>query len=164
MTEESQFAGDEVSEIDESIETSPPEYVQEPEKPSFWARLFDPTVRLAQLQANLDELNAAIARSPDVGVNYVLRGELYLKLKHYEHAVADFRDALQIVIHEVENNDWALVAQVLQDRAKRGLEKASRKLDVVPVNKVEHQQSEVEFPLKNEPETHLEEEIDEETT
>jgi len=91
-------------------------------------RLFSPNARKAALLRRIDDLTAAIERQPDAGSSYVLRGEAYLQLGQYELASIDFQNALEIVIHEVENARWGVIAQVLQDRAHHGLETAKRHL------------------------------------
>ena len=76
----------------------------------------------------LRELNQGIATHPDVPTNYVLRGELALETRDYAQAVADFEKALELAAAQVETNDWGILAQVMQDRADRGLAQARRRL------------------------------------
>lgn len=80
--------------------------------------------RLEQAEARLSDLDAALAQHPDSAANYVLRGEVYHQLGEYELAAADFSRALELAAAQVESDDWGLVAQAMQDRAERGLEKA----------------------------------------
>jgi hypothetical protein len=68
-----------------------------------------------------------IALYPDAAVNYVLRAELYLQTGDDELAVLDFRRGLGIAERQLERDRWGLVAQVVGDRARRGLEQAERR-------------------------------------
>jgi tetratricopeptide (TPR) repeat protein len=82
--------------------------------------------RLEQLNRRITRLTRAIEFSPETPTNYVLRGELYLELGNYEAAALDFRDALELTTTQVEQEDWGVVAQVMQDRAQNGLAEAER--------------------------------------
>lgn len=74
------------------------------------------------------DLEWAIEEFPDAPANYVLRGEVYLEANEYALAVMDFEQGLALAAEQFANADWGLVAQVLQDRALNGLEKARRRL------------------------------------
>ena len=82
----------------------------------------------AQQVERLYALNVAIRHFPESPSNYVLRGEFYLEQGAYEQAVADFREALEQAVQEVEAERWGIVAQSMQDRAQFGLEVAQQKL------------------------------------
>jgi Tfp pilus assembly protein PilF len=84
--------------------------------------LFPESDRAQRLQA----LDDAIALYPDTPSNYVVRGELYLEVKQVDLAVLDFRRALDLASRQVETNDWGFIAQVMQDRAQHGLDRAQR--------------------------------------
>lgn len=88
--------------------------------PSFWQRVSGIFGR----EARLYNLNWAISAYPDAAANYVLRGELLLSMRDSIGAAADFRRALELAVTDVENEDWGLVAQALQDRALVGLRDA----------------------------------------
>jgi tetratricopeptide (TPR) repeat protein len=91
-------------------------------------RAFFPTYyeRTEQLNRRITRLTRAIEFSPETPTNYVLRGELYLELGNYVAAAADFRDALELTTTQVAQEDWGVVAQVMQDRAQNGLAEAER--------------------------------------
>lgn len=76
------------------------------------------------LAARVTALNRAIDADPDAPVNYVLRGELRLKLREREAAAADFQKALALADSAFAASDWGLVAQTLCDRALAGLRRA----------------------------------------
>jgi len=76
----------------------------------------------------LQELNQTIALHPDVAMNYVLRGELYLQSDDVPRALDDFRTARILAEACLESADWGLIDQIAQDRAQRGVEKARRRL------------------------------------
>ena len=80
-----------------------------------------------KLQRHLYELNALIDRHPDAPANYVLRGELYLKAGRVHEAILDFERALEIASADLETRDWAVVAQVIENRARVGLQRATRR-------------------------------------
>jgi tetratricopeptide (TPR) repeat protein len=109
------------------VEASPAAAVEEDEPPStavpisVWTLLFNPK---AVAQQRIDDLGRAIERSPDAPSNYVLRGELLLKLRRYADAEMDFRRALDLAAAQVESQDWGVVAQVAQDRALAGLKQS----------------------------------------
>ena len=80
--------------------------------------------RRERLAARLRRLDRAIAAAPDAPVNYVLRGELRLKLRDRDQAAADFQRALALTDEAFRASDWGLVAQALADRALVGLRRA----------------------------------------
>ena len=80
------------------------------------------------LTQRLHALDEAIHQYPDAPSNYVQRGELYLEMRRYDEAAADFALALALSSAQVEQSDWGVVAQMLQDRAQRGLKKAQARL------------------------------------
>jgi tetratricopeptide (TPR) repeat protein len=77
---------------------------------------------------NFQYLDEAIESAPDTAVNYVLRGELYLKAREYALARRDFQRAYELAAAQFERSDWGLIAQAMQDRALTGLQKAENKL------------------------------------
>lgn len=83
--------------------------------------------RLSKRDQWMRSLNRAIAENPESPTNYVLRGELALESKAYEQAISDFKKALELASIQIETSDWGIVAQVMQDRAYRGLQEARRK-------------------------------------
>lgn len=87
-----------------------------------------PAEREAALAERLSQLNAAIQAHPDEVSNYVMRGEVFLKRRQYELAASDFRRSLKLAQLQIREEDWGLVAQVLQDRARIGLRKAEAHL------------------------------------
>jgi hypothetical protein len=104
-----------------------------PSSETWWRRLLQhllPTraQESEQIAERLLELDEVIALYPDAAVNYVLRAELYLQTGDDELAVLDFRRGLGIAERQLERDRWGLVAQVVGDRARRGLEQAERRL------------------------------------
>jgi len=83
----------------------------------------------AKFADRLLELDRAIYQHPDAMTNYVLRGELYLKIGEYEAAYADFEQGLDLAATQVEEADWGVVAQTMQDRALVGLRAAAKHVD-----------------------------------
>lgn len=104
--------------------------VTEMPKPSdsFWQRLkhfvFGSTEGTEQ---RLRGLSLAIEMHPDTPANYVLRGEIYLEIREYELAAADFQRALELAAAQFETSDWGGIAQVMRDRAEMGLEKTKNR-------------------------------------
>lgn len=82
-------------------------------------------------RAELLNLTDAIASFPNAPSNYVMRGELYLKLGHYAEARADFHQALTLASQEFADANWGLIAQSLQDRAVAGLREIDSRFDIV---------------------------------
>lgn len=76
----------------------------------------------------LNDLDEAISLYPQEAVNYVLRGELFLKQRSYALAALDFHRALEIVTPQVEARRWGLVAQIMRDRALQGLRRAGQRV------------------------------------
>ena len=115
--------------LDWSDEAPVDEVVDEDEEPKvgFLAGLLG-FKRRERLAARLRALDRAIAAAPDAPVNYVLRGELRLKLREREAAAADFQTALALADGAFTASDWGLVAQALADRALVGLRRAGYRL------------------------------------
>ena len=65
----------------------------------------------------------------------MLRGEVYLEMGAFDLAADDFRRALSLAAGQVEQNDWGLIAQVMEDRAQVGLQEAERRLDAADANR-----------------------------
>jgi tetratricopeptide (TPR) repeat protein len=84
----------------------------------------------AQKENQLRELVNAIERHPDAAVNYVLRGELYLKARQWDEAREDFRMALSLARSQYESSAWGVLAQGVQDRAIQGLRLLGEEPDV----------------------------------
>lgn len=76
----------------------------------------------------LAALDDAIVMHPESPSNYVLRGELYLKVRDYLQAAHDFEKARHLIERHLVEDNWGIVAQSLQDRALRGLEQARQHL------------------------------------
>lgn len=70
------------------------------------------------------ELDRAIERYPEAASNLVLRGELLLKQQQPERAKADFERAYEISAGRVADERFGFVAQMTQDRALDGLNRA----------------------------------------
>lgn len=84
----------------------------------------------ASRRAVMDELveyEEMIALHPEAPMNYVLRGELYEKIGYDELAVHDFEFGLELAQKMIEGDTWGIVAQVAQDRAQQGLDRAKRR-------------------------------------
>lgn len=126
LAEEDEGIGAEVERVAPAISAetfTPPETLSEPTSVaiSVWTLLFKPKAAARQ---RIDGLGRAIERHPNAPTNYVLRGELLLKLRRYAEAEMDFRRALDLAAAQVESQDWGVVAQVAQDRALAGLKQA----------------------------------------
>ncbi|MCC6804721.1 MAG: hypothetical protein IT319_17695 [Anaerolineae bacterium] len=91
--------------------------------PSLWTRIRRSFSRMERWH----NLNWTIAAYPDVAANYVLRGELLLRQGDTLGAISDFRHALTLAAHQMETDDWGVVAQAVQDRALAGLRDALRR-------------------------------------
>ena len=109
----------------------PPMLEWQPE-PSFWQSLRrrlwpSRDERDQEYRERLEELDEAIARHPEAAANYVCRGEIYLENSQPERAAADFERALALAAQEFEERRWGIVAQTLQDRARRGLQVARKR-------------------------------------
>ena len=108
-------------------------YEEQPPRESFWMWLKRTLLpsgeeRRSQNEYRLAELDRAIEYYPETPSNYVLRGELYLETGEYELAAADFNRALEYAAAQIEHDDWAIIGQVMQDRAQIGLESVQRHL------------------------------------
>jgi tetratricopeptide (TPR) repeat protein len=117
---------------DEASSHAQPVPLAAPEKvssPSWWQRLVGRFRRPGAVnqQYRLRELDEAIALHPDTVVNYVLRGEFYLKQGETDLAASDFRRALKLAAEQVETNNWGIIAQAMYDRAEVGLRQAERR-------------------------------------
>jgi hypothetical protein len=111
---------------DESVvEAEPAQEAVAPAKVGIFAGLLGS--RSAK-EAQYRELSYAIERRPSAPSNFVLRGEVALKLRDYEGAAQDFRHALALAQAEMVSNRWGVIAQAMQDRALDGLRIAERKL------------------------------------
>lgn len=78
--------------------------------------------------ARLEQLTRAIENSPDTAVNYVLRGEVYMDMREYALAHADFQRGYSVAEAQFEIADWGFLEQAMRDRALAGLDKAQRRL------------------------------------
>ncbi len=76
----------------------------------------------------LNNLTQAIEDAPESSVNYVLRAELYMKMREYALAQLDFQRAYELAETHFELADWGLLEQVMRDRALTGLDKVQRRL------------------------------------
>ncbi|MCI0711980.1 MAG: hypothetical protein L0154_17635 [Chloroflexi bacterium] len=74
----------------------------------------------------LRQINDAIKRQPNRALNYVLRGEYWLKQREPYLAVDDFEMALEVAMHELAASDWDYREQTVIDRARRGLRLAEQ--------------------------------------
>lgn len=110
-------------------QTETPAQAQPASQPSLWQRLWGRLRRpkAGSHQHRLRELDEAISLHPDVVVNYVLRGELYLKTGETDLAASDFRRALSLAVEQVETKNWGIIAQAMYDRAEVGLRQAERR-------------------------------------
>ena len=84
--------------------------------------------RRERLAARLRKLDRAIEAAPDAPVNYVLRGELRLKLGQRDEAAVDFQRALALAESAFTASDWGVIAQTMSDRALAGLRRAGYRL------------------------------------
>lgn len=121
----------------EMPEDSPIEAIVESEEKAktlsltFWQKLrrfFLPNheERREENLQRLRDLTVAIERYPEAAVNYLLRGELHLALAQYRLAQEDLEQALQLAEAQYQQDSWGLSAQVISDRARRGLEQILR--------------------------------------
>ncbi len=102
------------------------EKVKRPE--TFWERIKKVLFGSREgIEQRLRSLSLAIEKYPETPANFVLRGELYLDVKEYELAAADFQRALELAAAQFEASDWGGIAQVMRDRAEVGLERAQRR-------------------------------------
>ncbi|HYO87728.1 MAG TPA: hypothetical protein VER79_03720 [Candidatus Limnocylindrales bacterium] len=104
--------------------------VAEREHRSFLNRLFGLFTGGGRQQNDMEtELDRAIERYPESASNFVLRGELRLKRGDAEDARADFVRAYEIAAQNVADHQFGFVAQMTQDRALDGLERAKALLN-----------------------------------
>jgi tetratricopeptide (TPR) repeat protein len=75
-------------------------------------------------RARMHELNALIDSYPEAAVNFVERGELYLKAGELDAAGQDFEEAVRLSEAEYRASRFGLAAQVIRDRALAGLHAA----------------------------------------
>lgn len=109
------------------IEVQEPVLVVTP--PTFWQRLQRMFVSSpTDTAARLTQLTRAIEDSPEAAVNYVLRGEVYMDMREYALAHADFQRGYEVAEAHFEIADWGLLDQAMRDRALAGLDKAQRRL------------------------------------
>ncbi len=103
--------------------------LQLPQQVSGWQRIqrffFG---SFAEDVSRLTNLTQAIEDAPESSVNYVLRAELYMKMREYALAQSDFQRAYELAETHFELADWGLLEQVMRDRALTGLEKVQRRL------------------------------------
>ncbi|MDX1994247.1 MAG: tetratricopeptide repeat protein [bacterium] len=86
---------------------------------------------LQQAESRLRELEEAIEQRPEddapsKATHHILRGELFLKVRAYEQALAEFQQALALTEKQIDEGDWGVIAQILQDRAWQGFQRAQR--------------------------------------
>lgn len=128
---ETGLAEDEAAPRDEVIEEVQSAPVLSPAGEPVWKKLLQQVLGMPDAEAvqqRVNELNRAIADDPESAVNYVLRGEAYLDAGEYALAFADFQRGAEIAGTQVEQNDWGIVAQTVQDRALQGLKRAEKRL------------------------------------
>jgi Flp pilus assembly protein TadD len=86
------------------------------------------TSRISGRENRLRTLDRAIAEFPDAPTNYVLRGELLMKMGDADLAAADFLHAMTLAATQLETANWGFVLQALHDRAQMGYERAQKRL------------------------------------
>lgn len=74
----------------------------------------------------LRELDESIAIYPDEPINYVLRGEFWIKYFQAEKALPDFEKAIHLAQIELERSDWEYREQAIIDRAQQGIRVAKQ--------------------------------------
>ncbi|MCU0496629.1 MAG: hypothetical protein MUF87_04670 [Anaerolineae bacterium] len=82
--------------------------------------------RTQSLTRRLAMLDRAIEQNGELSSGYVLRGELHLEAGLIDQAVSDFQHALRLGEAGLKSETWGVLAQVMRDRAQRGLERAHR--------------------------------------
>jgi hypothetical protein len=55
-----------------------------------------------------------------------MRGELHLSAGMIDPALRDFRQGLALAERQLYTEQWGIIAQVMRDRAREGLEQALR--------------------------------------
>ena len=116
----------------DSESSEPVEPLYEQPKQSTWLERVRRLLGLSSRQERvrqLEQLNNQIAMNPKAFVAYVHRGELQLKDGDYVAAQHDFEQALDITGELLKTERLGLIAQIMQDRAERGLRKATNYLD-----------------------------------
>jgi hypothetical protein len=123
----SSVAEEQVILVETSSEVPEPEKVKS--QPTGWQQIrnffFGGS---ADVTARLNNLTQSIEDAPESAVNYVLRAELYMGLREYALAQADFQRASELAEVQFELADWGLLDQVMRDRALAGLDKVQRRL------------------------------------
>ena len=66
----------------------------------------------------LTQLNRNINLYPDAAVNYLLRGEYWLKAGNLEQAIADLNEAMALGAIELEQSAWEYREQAVLDRTQ----------------------------------------------
>lgn len=66
----------------------------------------------------LYELDFAVERHPDAPVNYLLRGEYWLRAGDAYQARADLEKARELAAELHKNSDWGYIFQSYSDRAE----------------------------------------------
>ena len=84
-----------------------------------------PDERRADRLRRMEALDQALQYDPESATLRVFRAELRLAEHDHEGAAEDFRLALDLAAEQIASEPWALVAQVMQDRARRGLAKTA---------------------------------------
>jgi tetratricopeptide (TPR) repeat protein len=88
----------------------------------FWEMVGRPSPR--GRAAQIEALSSAIAQSPDLPALYLYRAEAYAGFGQFRQAVADFQRAAELADGQCKTKSWGVVAQVIRDRALRGLKQA----------------------------------------
>ena len=73
------------------------------------------------MDRQLRQINDAIKRQPNRAVNYVFRGEYWLKQREPYLAIDDFEMAIEFAMRDLAASDWDYREQSVIDRARRGL-------------------------------------------
>ncbi len=111
-----------IEEVQEIVQTPAP-------RRSVWQRLRSRLVGgSSDAASRLEHLTRAIENSPETAANYVLRGEIYMDMREYALAHADFQRGYSVAEAQFEVADWGLLEQAMRDRALAGLDKAQRRL------------------------------------
>lgn len=79
----------------------------------------------------LAALDEAIRLYPDAAINYVLRGEYWLRQRRPDQALPDFQQALRLAAAELAASDWGYREQAVADRAQAGYQQATQLMTVV---------------------------------
>lgn len=80
------------------------------------------------LTTRLNQLTQTIEDHPESYVNYLLRADVYMQMREFALAHADYQRAYDLAESQFELADWGLMEQAMRDRAFAGLEKAKRRL------------------------------------